>query len=91
MLVGSYFGIMLEEKKVNFKLNSKIWKRFVEGACALAVALLVKTLLKMPYKNLELSVGLLNVLDAIRYGITCFMAIGVVPLVYKVTGFNRGE
>jgi len=83
MLVGAFFGFLFEEKFVNFKLNDKIWKRFLEMALALAIAVGLKGLLKLPYEHANIPDFLYNLLDCVRYTIVCFVTIGVCPWLFK--------
>ncbi len=89
-------GMMLENKYVNLENTKSIWKGIIRIALGVGIALLIKIVFKLPYKNLvQEGTYLCNLLDMLRYFIMAFVAVFLYPMLIKKIKFlndtKKGE
>jgi len=84
LMAGLFAGIIFEEKFVNFSLDVCWWKKIVRLFFALAIMLLTKELLKIPF---DLICQDSMYLRTIRYAIATFFTTGFYPMLFKKLKF----
>lgn len=88
LLVGVLGGFSFEEHFVNFTLPKSVLRRLLRTAGALVVFLAVDTLFKLPFPAslLESSALPAFFLRSLRYCIASLAAVGIYPMVFRLTG-----
>ena len=85
-LTGMMIVIPYERKYVNFQDTRNIWAMILRVAGAMAIYLVMNTLLKMPFSKEYLNSGEMgaNLIRSARYAIILFVILGVYPRIFPL-------
>lgn len=85
ILMGFIGALLFEKRYVNFKNTHNILKMILRLLLSGAVFLLIKWLLKLPFgiEFLEDESMLSLLYTSFRYGISAFVSMGIVPMIYR--------